>query len=520
MAVRVLTATTLAQAFLEACERWPNRVALSSNQEQLTYGELREAANALAVGYRDLGIGPGARVVCQLPNCKYHVVSMAAVWLSGAVHVGASPDLTLPELAWLVNRAAPSAVVMAPLRDGRDPLAAARAVRGSDGAPTVILAGNGTAADGFLSLQELLSTDAASTPISFPGAEDVAAIFFTSGTTGRPKGPLGFHGPLAKVWGWFGKALGCGPGDVHLGHLPMAYGFGMMMASISLFTGGKLVLMPRFSVSEALALIEEEEVSVLNGTPTHYKLVLDRLTSEHRNVSTLRTGVASAASFTPLLLTRVLDELQMVPLLLYGSSELLYVCTSSPSDLRRGSVGRPADGQVAVVGPDRKPVGPDRLGEIAFRVEWPIRYWREPEAARESGEWYYTGDIGRLDGDGRLYVVGRVKHQINRGGQKVDPGQVELELNGIPGVADQAVVGLPDPVLGEVVCACIVPAGDAPPTLERLRSALSPSLASYKLPEELCLLDEIPRNRNGKVDHAALQRAAMASDRRERLRRR
>lgn len=498
--------TTLGQAFNEACQRWPDRVALSAGRRHLTYRELWEAATALAAAYRDLGIGRGERVVCQLSNCPDYVVAMAAAWLGGSVHVGASPDLTSPELRWLVNRAEASALLTGRTGD-------AQALGAGDSGPTVILIGDRPASQELHSLSTLLATYAGRSDPSPPGPEDVAAIFFTSGTTGRPKGPLGFHGPLTEVWRWFGEALRCRPGDVHLGHLPMAFGFGMMMASISLFSGGRLVLLPRFSVSEALAVIEREEVSVFSGTPSHYSLLLDRLASEPRDVSSLRTGVASAATFSAGLLERVLDDLVMNPLLLYGSSELLYVCTSARADLLSGSVGRPATGQVAIVGPDHDPLPPGEVGEIAFSVHWPLRYWKDPTAGRDPGEWYYTGDSGRLDKQGRLYVVGRLKNQINRGGHKVDPGEVEALLQACPGVADQGVVGLADPVLGETVCACIVPAGGGPPTLEELRRVLGRSLAPYKLPEQLCLLAEIPRNRNGKVDHDALRQAAMASER-------
>jgi non-ribosomal peptide synthetase component E (peptide arylation enzyme) len=123
----------------------------------------------------------------------------------------------------------------------------------------------------------------------------------------------------------------------------------------------------------------------------------------------------------------------------------------------------------------------------------------------EDTDWYYSGDYGRLDEEGRLYVLGRVKHQINRGGLKVDPVEVENALLECPAIADAAVIGVNDNILGELVCACVVPARDEAPSLEQLRSFLGDVLASYKLPEELCVLESIPRTRTGKVDHELLQ---------------
>jgi acyl-coenzyme A synthetase/AMP-(fatty) acid ligase len=372
----------------------------------------------------------------------------------------------------------------------------------------VILAGDDVPATaGVHSREDLINDGDVKLTPTRPGPRDVAAIFFTSGTTGRPKGPLGIHGPLAEVWHGLGAALGCGPNDVHLAQLPLAFGFGMQMAAIALFTGGCLRLMPRFSVSETLEVIERDGVTILNGTPAHFNLLLKHPASKTHDCSTLRTGVGSAASFPPALLRRVLDELKMQLLLLYGSSELLYVCTSDRDDLLRGAVGRPTPGQLMVVAPDHTPCPIGELGEIAFRVRWPVRYWKEPDAGRNQGDWYYTGDVGSLDDDGRLYVLGRVKHQINRGGHKIDPGEVEALVHSYPGIIDHAVIGIPDPILGQTVCLCVVARGD-PPGLDELRAHLARSLASYKLPETLCPVPAIPRNHNGKVDHDALQTMA------------
>ncbi len=511
MDVGLMTAGTLGEALDAAFRRWPERVAVVAGDRTLTYGDLGRMVARLAGAYLDLGVRPGDRVVCQLPNCPEQLVVMGAAWSTGAVHVGASPDLSLPELLWFVDRTEASAVVVGPRPVGGDPLTFAGAVWADHPDTLVLVADDESPAAGLISLTQLIAGGGGTSLPSRPGPDDVAVIFFTSGTTGRPKGPLGFHGSLAEVWQEFGAALGCGPDDVHLAQLPMAFGFGMQMAAISLLTGGRLRLMSRFSVSEACDLIERDRITVLNGTPAHYNMLLEHLASESHDITSLRTGVGSAASFAPALLRRVLDEMGMQPLLLYGSSELLYVCTSDREDLLRGAVGRPTPGQLVIVGPDHAPRPTGQLGEIAFRVRLPVRYWKEPEASREPGEWYYTGDVGRLDAEGRLYVLGRLKHQINRGGHKIEPGEVETLLHGYPGVVDHAVIGLPDDMLGDVVCVCVVAPSD-PPDLEALRTHLALGLAQYKLPDALCVVPTIPRNRNGKVDHDALLAIALSSD--------
>jgi acyl-CoA synthetase (AMP-forming)/AMP-acid ligase II len=223
-------------------------------------------------------------------------------------------------------------------------------------------------------------------------------------------------------------------------------------------------------------------------------------------------GIGSAAAFPPDLLRAVYDELGMEFMLMYGSSEGVGVATADRDDVLRGSVGRPQPGTVAVVDPEGEPVPPGETGEIAFsRAAFPVRYWDGPEA--EDTGWYRSGDLGRLDGEGRLYVLGRIKHQINSGGLKVDPAEVEGALARAEGVHDAAVVGLPHPVYGETVCACVVAGPGAAPTLEGLRAELGEVLAPHKLPRELCLVDRIPRTRLGKVDLPALRAEAEAAAR-------
>jgi acyl-coenzyme A synthetase/AMP-(fatty) acid ligase len=168
-----------------------------------------------------------------------------------------------------------------------------------------------------------------------------------------------------------------------------------------------------------------------------------------------------------------------------------------------GSVGRPEPGTVAVLAPNGEPLLAGATGEISFsRRRYPVRYWNGPEAP---GEWYRSGDLGRFDELGRLYVVGKLKHLISRGGLHVDPIEVENAILDLPGVADAAVVAAPTPVLGEVVCACVVPDGGDAPTLDALRAALGGRLAPHKLPETLRLVERIPRTRIGKVDLPALR---------------
>lgn len=178
-----------------------------------------------------------------------------------------------------------------------------------------------------------------------------------------------------------------------------------------------------------------------------------------------------------------------------------------------GSVGVPMPGSVAILDSEGAAVPVGRSGEIAFARECnPVRYWLPASDGRPAGPapeqgtgWYHSGDLGRFDEMGRLFVLGRIRAQINRGGQKVDPVEVEHALLRCPGVDDVAVLGVANPVLGEVVCACVVPAPGHAVTLPELRGTLGAELARYKLPEELRILDRIPRTGLGKVDTERLR---------------
>jgi len=161
-------------------------------------------------------------------------------------------------------------------------------------------------------------------------------------------------------------------------------------------------------------------------------------------------------------------------------------------------------------GAGRLPAG--EVGEIAFGAAHPVKYWKDPDAATDG--WYRTGDLGRIDPDGTVYILGRLKELVNRGGLHVSPSEVETALRVHPDVADSAVVATPDPVLGEAICACVVPGSARPPDLAALRDFLAPVLARHKLPDELCLVDAIPRTKIGKVDRAALQATVLAGGRR------
>ncbi|MDQ3679592.1 MAG: acyl--CoA ligase [Actinomycetota bacterium] len=525
-----MKAALLAPSLEDACQRWSDRPALTHRGTTLTYEELWTKVVGLAGAYRWLGVRPGDRVVCQLPTSAEHLVAMNAAWAAGAVYVGADSDLTGPELSWLVGRTEAAAVVFQPRADATDPLGPVRAVRDEHPSVEVIADAPETRDLGCHSLTELLASRHHPAPDGASqlfGSHDPALVLMTSGTTGKPKGVMETLPSMWAKFRFFADALAPGPDDVHLVYLPIAHAFGLKLSMTALLSGGRLVMLDRFTPAEALRLVTEERATVVSGTPTHFKLLVGALDPSRHRTNSLRWAVAAAAALSPPLLEEVYGRMGVELLFVYGCTEGFLTQTTDRDQIFRGSVGKEVfcgpegtapNGSVAVVNPeDGRRLPPGEIGEIVFGARQPVRYWKDPDAATDG--WYRTGDLGRLDADGCVYVVGRLKDLVNRGGLKVAPGEVEAELVRHPDVADGAILGTPDPVLGEAVCACVVPAGAEPPPLVELRSFLGRSLARHKLPDELCVLDTIPRSKISKVDRAALRTKVVDADLpRERLR--
>ncbi|MDQ4130488.1 MAG: acyl--CoA ligase [Actinomycetota bacterium] len=522
--IPVASPAPLSPTLEDACRRWGPRPAISFQGSTINYRELWERIVSLAAAYDQLGVGPGDRVLCQLRNCPEHVIAIAAAWMRGAVHVGADNDLTGPELTRLVERLGAAALLFQPREDVADPLAPLGTI--AEAHPRTKLIVHGPAPGPHYSLSRL---QAGGTPATaqLPAPLDPALVFLTSGTTGEPKAVVE---TLAAHWAkmqFFADAFRPGPSDVHLLLLPISHVFGLRLALLALLRGGRLVLLDRFSPASALELVERERATVLAGVPMQLRLLLDRYDPARHDLRSLRWAVSAATSLPRRLAERVYGTLAERILFVFGCSEGFTTLTTDPDDILAGSVGStvfrgppgtPADGTVRVVDPEtRTPLPPGVRGEIEFGAATPVRYWDQPDAAADG--WYRTGDLGRVDAAGRLYVDGRLKELVNRGGLHVSAAEVELALLRHPSVADAAVIPTPDEVLGEAICACVVPAGPHRLELAGLRAFLGDSLARHKLPDELCVVDSIPRTAIGKVDRPALAARVLDGDQpRERAR--
>ncbi len=443
----------------------------------ITYGDIDERSARAAGWLRNAGVSAGDRVVAQLPKSVDLVALYLGVLRLGAVYVPLNTAYTPAEVDWFVADAEPAAVL-------RDEASLAEGLDGSQPVPEVVERSPG----------------------------DLAALVYTSGTTGRPKGAMLTHGNLASNALTLSRAWAFGPGDVLLHALPIFHVHGLMVAlHTAMLNACEVIFLERFDAGEVLSNLPE--ATVMMGVPTHYGRLMALDGFNQSACRPIRLLISGSAPMTAELHRSVAQRTGCEVLERYGMSETLMI-TSNPYDGRRvaGTVGFALPGvEVRVCGEDGTPMV-DRAGMVQVRgPNVGPGYWRRPDATAESRTadgWFVTGDVGRLDGDGRLTLEGRVSDMIISGGLNVYPIEVEQALDAHPAVAESAVVGLPHPDLGEAVAAFVVPEPGPDAASDELASVLAGTLddvARFKHPKRFVTVGQLPRNAMGKVLKAELR---------------
>jgi acyl-CoA synthetase (AMP-forming)/AMP-acid ligase II len=468
-------------------------VAFVDGDRRLTFAEWARAADGLASRLAGMGVGRGDVVGVCLPSSIEFAVAYQAAMRLGAITSGMNPRLGPAEVDHVLERSEPVVVVT-------DAAVA--------GVPTISAAEVATAAD-----QPAL--------VDRPRlrAEDPVAIVWTSGTTGRPKGSVFDHACLRAM------AEGAGalsaPGDRRLSPLPFAHVGSMTRVWDELANAVTTVIVPTpWTAAAALGLIERERVTVGQGVPTQWQMMLDHPDFDRTDTSSLRLAATGAARVPPELVRQLRARLGCPVVVRYTSTEASLSTGTLPEDpveVVAETVGRPAPGvELEVRGKDGavRPTG--EVGTICLRSRARMRgYWRDPERTAEAIDpdgWLVTNDLGFVDQRGDLRLAGRVSEQYQRGGYNVYPVEVENLLDTHPAVARAAVLGAPAPVLGEIGVAFVVPADrGAPPDLDELRAFCRARLADYKAPDAMVVVDELPLTPMAKVDKQALVESAAAA---------
>lgn len=446
----------------------------------ITYGDAAARIAAIAGELIVRGLEPGDRVLAQVPTTSDTILLCLATMWAGGVYVPLNPALGRDEAQELITDAGPRLTVA-----GADEL-------------TALI---DTASD---------PTD----PIARAGT-DPAAIIYTSGTTGRPKGAIVTHGNLASNAEALARIWGFTPDDVTVHALPTFHAHGLFVAvNTAIVAGSSLRFLGRFDVDRIIdALVGPG--TVLMGVPTFYVRLLASERFTRHVAEQTRLFISGSAPLTEKVFAEFADRTGQRILERYGMSETEMIA-SNPLEGERvaGSVGFPlpeVDVRIRVGNDPGRPLAdPGEPGGIEVRGPNVFDgYWRMPERRDTdftADGWFRTGDLGTLDDDGRLRIVGRAKDLIISGGENVYPPEIELILDQLPGVAESAVVGMPDDDFGELGLAVVVAAPDGPtPDPEALLGTLRETLAHFKVPRACVVTDALPRNAMGKVQKVALQ---------------
>jgi malonyl-CoA/methylmalonyl-CoA synthetase len=441
----------------------------------VTYGDAAAASARLAHALGELGVAPGDRVAVQVEKSPAMILLYLACLRAGAALVPMNPAYTDEEVAYLVADAEPRVLVQEPGRVG-------------------------PAATTMDALADMAAGRSAEYDDVERGPDDLAAVLYTSGTTGQPKGAMLTQRNLASNAAALHAVWGFEPGDVLLHALPIFHTHGLFVATNCVLANGTgMVFLPRFDTASVIEHLPR--CTVFMGVPTFYT----RLLADPRfGVDCCRSVRLFVSGSAPLLASSH-EEFRArtghVILERYGMTETSMI-TSNPlhGERRAGTVGFPLpDVDVRVVG-DGEIGGIEVRGPNVF-----AGYWKRPDltASEFTADGFFrTGDVGRFDADGYLSIVGRSKDLIISGGLNVYPKEVEEVLDDLPGVVESAVVGVPDPDLGEAVVAVVI--GDVADT-DVLRKAARHRLAAFKVPRRIVVVDALPRNAMGKVEKAKLR---------------
>jgi malonyl-CoA/methylmalonyl-CoA synthetase len=485
--------------FLPQLERDPARPVLTWQGAPVTAGWLLERMRRLASVLRAAGASGGERIAVQVEKSPEAVALYLAALQTGAIYLPLNTAYTAAELAHFLGDAEPRLVVADPAGE-----AALAPLTEAAGARLTFLdaAGRGPLAE---------AADAASPDpaIAIASRDDIAAILYTSGTTGRSKGAMLSHGNLAANIEALIEAWDYRESDILIHALPLFHTHGLFVAlGMTLAAGASAHLLPKFDADAVVSLMPRS--TVLMGVPTFYARLLAHPGLD-RAAAGMRLFISGSAPLMAETHRAFAERTGHAILERYGMTETgMNISNPLHGERRPGSVGLPLPGvEVRVTGRDGHPLPLGEVGNIEVRGPNVFRgYWRMPEKTREDFRpdgFFVTGDLGFVDRDGYYTIVGRSKDLIISGGLNVYPKEIEDVLNAVPGIAESAVIGVPHPDFGEAVVALVRAEGPQPDLVSRAGRAAEAALAPFKRPKRILVVDDFPRNAMGKVQKNILR---------------
>jgi fatty-acyl-CoA synthase len=512
------TEWTLAALVEHRVQLHPDRPMVRAGDRTVTCAQADQQGAALAAALQELGIGRGDRIAVLLPNCAEWVISLLAIARLGAVVVPMSPQLNVHELRYQLRHAEASVLVTIERLGEVDFLQ--RFEQMLPDLPDlhyVVTVGEEELwyDDRIFQFEDLVSKGLGrpSPRAAVTGADDLA-LLYTSGTMGKPKGVRASHRALTETAVRSAEVLEMTPEDRVFAGIPLyaIFGFSVMVGTLA--TGATLVLQPQFEAGPALELLRRERVTVLTGVSATFHLLMRDPGFDPARLGSLRTGIIAGGAVPEELVRRVrrwCDALVAYGLTETGPTVAMTRFTDT-EERRTTTVGRPLPG-VEVMAVDVLTGalhGPEAVGELAVRSPGTMSgYARMPQESAKAFTpegFFLTGDLGIIDEDGYLRIVGRRQETITRGGFQIQPREVEDKLRAHPAVEDICVIGVPHDVLGELVCACIVPVEGAVVTGREITRFAHDTMADFKVPDLVRFFDAFPVTGNGTIKRRELAR--------------
>jgi acyl-CoA synthetase (AMP-forming)/AMP-acid ligase II len=494
----------------------PDKVGARDSRRSLTFARWHDRASRLANGLLDRGLTKGDRVALLAYNCVEWMELYVAIARAGLVAVPINFRLVGPEVQYIAQHCQARAFVV---QD--DLVAGVAAISDALDIPDACLVHFGDARPprGWSSYEALIENAAASRPGVNVTPEDIWALMYTSGTTGRPKGAIRSHGATAVMSLVTAFDMGFTHDDTALLVMPMCHANSLYFSFGFTYLGATCVIDDRksFDPEGLLRTLAEQQVTFTSLVPTHYTMILGLAEATRRkyDVSCVRKLLISSAPArrdTKLAIMKTFANSGLYEM--YGSTEAGWVTLLRPDEqlTKLGSIGREwtGSGAIKLFDPDGSEVGAGEVGELFSRTPYVFDgYWNDQEKTAEAfrGAWCSVGDMARRDEDGYYYLVDRKSNMIISGGENIYPSEVENVLGGHPAVKDVAVIGVPDDKWGETVHAVVVRYPTSTATENEILDWSRERLAGYKRPRSIAFIDELhmPRTATGKILHRTLR---------------
>jgi acyl-CoA synthetase (AMP-forming)/AMP-acid ligase II len=535
--MKIYESVSVGQILERGAAQNPDKIAVVDGTDRKTYGELDAMATALAASLADIGLKKGDRTAIYMPNSIELMVAFYALQKLGVIVAWVNPLYRRQEAGFILKNSQAAAVFVFSDWNGRNYHDDILNMRDELPDLDFVFAVGENQSRNVYSFYELVDRgrDKTFTSVAIDPRKDLAMLLYTSGTTGKPKGAMITHFASVRA-GWeYSLGVNASSEDIFIGFLPMSHSYGCGAILIQpILLQATVVLMDKFEVKKTFQLIEQEKVTLQLGAPPHYIMELNHENRTDHDLGSLRAGMIAGMIAPEGLIRRVEKEMGVYLTSFWGASEvgpgLGTMCPyPSPLEIREKYIGRPvADTRLRVVDPvTRRELEDGEIGELTL-TGWHVMqgYWKNPAETRNQiiDGWLHMGDLASKEQNGYMQIHGRIKDMINRGGYNIYPYELECMLVEHPKIEQVCIVATPNPVLGESVCACVIPRPGETVTLEEIREVMKDQIAPHKLPDELCIMADFPKLSGGvkikKFGKGGLAELAEKDEQRERIRKR